>query len=80
MTPKNISDDIPAELKTAIRNVVSLFSRINPCVPAIEIVLLLTNADLEKRRKLARPSASNNMKALEAATRSIPRTDAEGGY
>jgi hypothetical protein len=77
MTPKNISDDIiPAELKKAINNVVSLFSSADHY--GIDITWLMPNAALDKR-KLVKARASNNLKALEAASRSILGTDAEAG-
>jgi hypothetical protein len=72
---KDVSGNIPDKLKMAIGDAVSLFSKIDHC--ALEIVWLITGADLAGKKKLAKAHAVDNLKTFEDAIRELPDAESD---
>ena len=72
---KDVSGNIPDKLKMAIGDAVSIFSKIDHC--ALEIVWLITGADLAGKKKLAKAHAISNLKTFEDAIRELPDAESD---
>lgn len=70
MDELQLSGDLSDHLKMAIGDAVTIFSKID--AKMLEIIWLLSEADLAKKKKLAREHSAGNMKSLEEAFRLIP--------
>lgn len=65
-----LSGDLSDRLKMAIGDAVTIFSKID--AKMLEMIWLLSEADLAKKKKLAREHSAGNMKSLEEVFRLIP--------
>jgi len=64
------SFDIPAKLKCAIADCITLYSKIESCI--VEVVWTLEQADLARRKEIAKAWGNQNVKFAKRAIKSIP--------
>jgi hypothetical protein len=69
------SFDLPPQLKLAIADAVTLYSKIDSCV--LETIWVLEQAPLARKKQLSRQFSADNMKAIETAVRSIPGAESD---
>src|ERR1039458_8716607 len=67
---------LPDKLKLAIADCITLYSRIESCI--VEIIWELEQANLERKKEIAKAWGNENFKILKAAVRENPgaKTDA----
>lgn len=68
--PASWSFDIPARLRVSIGDAIAIFSRIDHAI--IEILWVNEQADLARKRIIAKRSANNNIKQLKAVVETLP--------
>jgi hypothetical protein len=64
------SFELPLELKCAIADCITLYSKLESCI--CETVWALEQADLQRRKEIAKSWADRNFKAVKRAVKSIP--------
>jgi hypothetical protein len=69
--PESWSFKLPPELKLAIADAITLFARIDNCI--IETLWVIEDADLARKRKIAKGFAHENLAAIQGYVEQIPR-------
>lgn len=69
------SFELPDRLKIAIADAVLLYSRIESC--CVEIIWELEQADLERRKQIAKAWGEKNFKLLKQAVKQIPGAETD---
>lgn len=71
----NWSFEIPDKLKLAIADCILLYSKIESCI--VELVWLIEDADLERKREIAKGWGDQNFKIVKRVVRSIPDAESD---
>jgi hypothetical protein len=69
------SSKLPDKLKLAIADCILLFSNIESCI--VELVWLLEDADIERRKQIARSWSSKNFKIVKQVIKLIPGAESD---
>jgi hypothetical protein len=69
------SFDLPVNLKCAIADCITLYSKIESCI--VEIVWVLEEADLPRRIEIAKSWGDQNFKIVKRAVKSMPSADSD---
>jgi hypothetical protein len=66
----NDSFDLSVKLKCAIADCITLYSKIESCI--VEVVWLLEQADLPRKKEIAKSWGDQNFRIVKRAVKSIP--------
>ena len=73
--PESVTLDLPVELKVAIADAVTVFANLDNRI--IEILWVIENADLVKKRQIAKTFAAGNQAAIRAHIEQIPGAETD---
>jgi hypothetical protein len=71
----NWSPKVPNKLKLAIADCILLYSNIESCI--VELVWLIEDADIERRREIAKSWSTKNFKIVKQVIKSIPGAESD---
>lgn len=69
------SFDLPVKLKCAIADCVTLYSKIESCI--VEVVWTLEQADLERKKEIAKAWGDQNLRMLKQVIKSLPGAETD---
>src|SRR4051812_41276936 len=70
-----VSFVLPDKLKLAIADSITLYSKIESCI--VELVWVLENPDLERKRAIAKSWGDQNFRIVKKAVKMIPGAESE---
>jgi hypothetical protein len=71
----NWSFELPDKLKLAIADCILLYSKIESCI--VELVWLIEDADLERKREIAKGWGDQNFRTVKQVVKSIPGAESD---